>query len=86
MEAGGFLRSTPPEINWKIEAWNECQARNDRDIYELGTLVFLAQNNPKHFPKSLSKFRPSRTVEKLDDRDKQAMKEEGAKIGMRVPV
>jgi hypothetical protein len=86
MDAEAFLRSTPPEINWKIDAWNESQARNDRDIYELGTLVFLAQNNPKHFPKSLSKFRPSRIIEKSDARKRQAMKEEGAKIGMRVPV
>ena len=86
MDVGGFLSSTPVEINWKVEAWNEAQARNDRDIYELGTLVFLAQQNPKAFPKSLSKFRPSRVAEQIDGQTRQVMKEEGAKVGMRVPV
>jgi hypothetical protein len=74
------------EIQIKAEAWVETQARNDRDIYEMGVLTFLAQQNPKAFPKSLHKFRPSRVSKKLDDRERQAMKEEGAKVGMRVPT
>jgi len=86
MDAKGFLESTPVEISWKIDAWEIAQARNDRDIYDLGSLVAIAFNNPKHFPKSLSKFRPSQITKKIDDQERRAMKREGAKVGMRVPV
>jgi hypothetical protein len=86
MTAGEFLDTTPVEINWKIEAWNERKWLRDADIYDLAWMTALAANNPKKFPKTLQAFRPSRIAKEIDDSDRQAMKEEGAKIGMRVPV
>lgn len=39
MSYADFLRSTPPEINIKIEAWNEARHVKAADDYALASLI-----------------------------------------------
>ena len=42
MDAESFLRSTPVEINWKVEAHNTAKEESHRLAYTLGRLSSLA--------------------------------------------
>lgn len=42
MSAEDFLRSTPVEVGWKIEAYNDRQDERRHEIYILGRLSSLA--------------------------------------------
>jgi hypothetical protein len=61
MDLGGFLRSTPPEINWKIEAWNDARITKTADDYAsvslLRTAVASLFDKDTKFP-SLKEFCP----------------------------
>lgn len=43
MSAEEFLASTPVELNWKVEAWNESNLRLKQLAYNIGGCVRLAQ-------------------------------------------
>ena len=43
MSAEEFLASTPVELNWKVEAWNESNLRLKQLAYNIGGCVRFAQ-------------------------------------------
>lgn len=46
-----FLHSTPPEINIKVEAYNDAKDELIAHNWQLGQLVAIAVNNPKEYPR-----------------------------------
>jgi len=55
MSVGAFLASTPPEINIKIEAWNDARRRDAVRDYNFAVLL----TNPQKFP-SFERFYPEK--------------------------
>jgi hypothetical protein len=84
MDLGAFLRSTPPEINWKIEAWNDARTTKAADDYAsvslLRTAVASLFDKDTKFP-GLKEFCPeaakkleAQSAPKVDDQLENAMK------------
>jgi hypothetical protein len=78
------MQSTPPEINIKVEAWNDARRRDALSDYRLAVLLLNGRNNSKNFP-SFEKFYPE-AREPNAPSNLEEMKKEGARVGMRVPV
>jgi hypothetical protein len=57
-----FLHSTPPEINIKIEAWNDARRMEKLRDYEAIKLSGWAYHDPKNFP-SFTEFYPEKQPE-----------------------
>jgi hypothetical protein len=57
MDAEGFLRSTPVEINWKIEAYNDARRYDASRDYRSIVHMAIAWHNPKKLP-PFEKFYP----------------------------
>jgi len=76
MCAEEFLRSTPPEINIKIEAWNASQRRAAQRDYNFVVLMATAWHSPKKFP-SFERFYPEKDPstgqQKVDRQTAKAM-------------
>jgi len=79
MSAEEFLRSTPQEIAWKLEAYNETRNEQIALNWQLGQLIGYAFHDPKHYP-ALSKF----IHEKANVNDEE-MRRQAANIGLRIP-
>lgn len=77
MSAEDFLCSTPPEFNFKVEAWNNSRRREARRDYDFAVLIATAVNNPGKFP-SFERFYPetdpSTGQQKIDRCTSKAMK------------
>jgi hypothetical protein len=56
MSAGEFLDSTPVEVSWKIDAYNDRQDERRHEIYILGRLSSLALS--EDFPEFDDIFSP----------------------------
>lgn len=52
MNAVEFLASTPPEISWKIDAYNEAKHEQATRDWYLGALIATGVNDPKNYPKA----------------------------------
>lgn len=84
MNADEFLRSTPPEINWRIQAWNDLRRYEARRDYDFAILLLNGRNDPKKFPK-FEKFYPEKPQESDAEREDREMRKHGRAVGMRVP-
>lgn len=81
MDLESFLRSTPPEINWKIEARNDARRDVAMRDYNFALLLLNGHNNPKKFPK-FETFYPEKQSSINED---QEMRRQAAAVGMRIP-
>lgn len=57
MSAEEFLCSTPIEINWKIEAWNDLRRADAHRDYNFAVLLVGGYHKPEKFP-SFERFYP----------------------------
>lgn len=57
MSADEFLHATPPEINVKIEAWNEDRKRDATRDYASIVALLNGHKDPKKFP-TFDRFYP----------------------------
>jgi hypothetical protein len=55
MSAEDYLHTTPPEINWKLEAHNRAQDERTTLFWQLGQWIGIAYHKPSEYP-ALSKF------------------------------
>lgn len=62
MDVGGFLESTPVEINWKIEAWNDARRAEAQRDYRFILTLLNGRNKPDAFP-SFQRFYPENDPE-----------------------
>jgi len=63
MDAEAFLRSTPVEINWKIEAYNDARRSDASRDYRSIVHMAIAWHNPKKLP-PFEKFYPENDTKK----------------------
>jgi hypothetical protein len=80
MSYAEFLKSTPPEINIKVEAWNDARRREASRDYELGILISIGINDPKKFPR-FEKFYPEKVPEPPKDQQLEDAMEIARKLG-----
>lgn len=83
MSYAEFLHSTPPEINLKIEAWNDGRRREAARDYSFAVLLLNGRNEPKKFPsfeRYYPEIDPETQEQKVDRHVSQAM-ETARKLG-----
>jgi len=73
MSAEEFLRSTPPEINWKVEAWNDRRRADAHRDYNFAILLVGGWHKPEKFP-SFERFYPELTKDGQQKTDRQVSK------------
>jgi hypothetical protein len=68
------LESTPPEINIKIESWNDACRRDAEREYRFAILLLNGHNEPKSFPR-FDRYYPEKVSEPpRDEQLENAMK------------
>jgi hypothetical protein len=71
MSAAEYLHCTPPEINIKIEAWNDARRAEAQRDYRFLVAHLTGYHDPKKFP-SFERFYPETDLEPVEQKlDKQ---------------
>jgi len=83
MDYRQFLQSTPIEITFKIEAYNDRLRDQAMRDYSLATIIVTGWHNPKKFPK-FQRYYSEKTTEDREEEIKQEFRRQANAVGMRV--
>ncbi len=78
-----FLSSTPDEINWKVEAYNEEKREQAALNYKTVVLFLNGRNAPNKFP-SFERFYPDKQNKIASKKDERIVKSRLRKHGFNV--